>query len=81
LRLDVVVNNLVAWAHTTEAIRLQSGGFSWRPLIHVRDCRARETLALIAAPDAAVRGEAFNIGWAANGARWGAEREPSAPRP
>ena len=31
LRLDVVLNNLVAWAHTTGAIRLQSDGWSWRP--------------------------------------------------
>jgi nucleoside-diphosphate-sugar epimerase len=61
LRLDVVLNNLVAWAHTTGAIRLQSDGSSWRPLIHVRDV-ARATLALLDAPDEAVRGEAFNIG-------------------
>ena len=45
LRLDVVLNNLVAWAHTTGAIRLQSDGSSWRPLVHVRDV-ARATLAL-----------------------------------
>jgi nucleoside-diphosphate-sugar epimerase len=61
LRLDIVLNNLVAWAHTTGAIRLQSDGSSWRPLIHVRDV-ARATLALLEAPDEAVRGEAFNIG-------------------
>jgi hypothetical protein len=42
LRLDVVLNNLVAWAHTTGAIRLQSDGSSWRPLVHVRGvARAR----------------------------------------
>lgn len=61
LRLDIVLNNLVAWAHTTGAIRLQSDGSSWRPLIHVRDV-ARATLALLEAPDQVVRGEAFNIG-------------------
>jgi nucleoside-diphosphate-sugar epimerase len=61
LRLDIVLNNLVAWAHTTGAIRLQSDGSSWRPLIHVRDV-ARATLALLEAPDEVVRGEAFNIG-------------------
>ena len=37
LRLDIVVNNLVAWAHTTGSIRLLSDGMSWRPLVHVRD--------------------------------------------
>jgi nucleoside-diphosphate-sugar epimerase len=61
LRLDVVLNNLVAWAHTTGAIRLQSDGTSWRPLVHVRDI-AHATLALLAAPEEAVAGEAFNIG-------------------
>lgn len=61
LRLDVVLNNLVAWAHTTGSIRLQSDGRSWRPLVHVRDI-ARATLALLEAPEEVVRGEAYNIG-------------------
>jgi len=61
LRLDVVLNNLVAWAHTTGTIRLQSDGTSWRPLVHVRDI-ARATLTLLEAPEDDVCGEAFNIG-------------------
>jgi nucleoside-diphosphate-sugar epimerase len=61
LRLDVVLNNLVAWAHTTQSIRLLSDGMSWRPLVHIRDI-ARATLALLTAPSADVAGEAFNIG-------------------
>ena len=61
LRLDIVLNNLVAWAHTTGAIRLQSDGTSWRPLVHVQDV-ARATLALLDAPVELVAGEAFNIG-------------------
>ena len=61
LRLDVVLNNLVAWAHTTGAIRLLSDGRSWRPLVHVRDI-AKATIALLAAPTKDVSGEAFNIG-------------------
>ena len=61
LRLDIVLNNLVAWAHTTGAIRLQSDGMSWRPLVHVRDV-ARAALALLDAPAELVTGEAFNIG-------------------
>jgi nucleoside-diphosphate-sugar epimerase len=61
LRLDVVLNNLVAWAHTTGAIRLLSDGTSWRPLVHIRDI-AKATLALLAAPAEDVAGEAFNIG-------------------
>jgi len=61
LRLDVVLNNLVAWAHTTGAIRLLSDGMSWRPIVHVRDI-GRATLALLDAPPAEVAGAAFNIG-------------------
>jgi nucleoside-diphosphate-sugar epimerase len=61
LRLDVVLNNFVAWAHTTGAIRLLSDGMSWRPLVHIRDI-AKATLALLAAPARDVAGEAFNIG-------------------
>jgi nucleoside-diphosphate-sugar epimerase len=61
LRLDIVLNNLVGWAHTTGAINLQSDGTAWRPLVHVRDITAA-TIALLAAPADAVRGEAFNIG-------------------
>jgi nucleoside-diphosphate-sugar epimerase len=68
LRLDVVLNNLVAWAHTTGAIRLQSDGSSWRPLVHVRDV-ARATLALLGASEDVVRGQAFNIGSAAQNYR------------
>jgi nucleoside-diphosphate-sugar epimerase len=61
LRLDVVLNNLVAWAHTTGAIRLQSDGSAWRPLVHVRDV-ATATNALLEAPLELVHAEAFNIG-------------------
>jgi nucleoside-diphosphate-sugar epimerase len=61
LRLDIVLNNLVGWAHTTGAIRLQSDGTSWRPLVHVRDV-ARATAVLLDAPADVVSGQAFNIG-------------------
>jgi nucleoside-diphosphate-sugar epimerase len=63
LRLDIVLNNLVAWAHTTGAIKLLSDGSSWRPLIHIRDIGAA-TLALLDAPAEDLAGEAFNIGTA-----------------
>jgi nucleoside-diphosphate-sugar epimerase len=61
LRLDIVLNNLVAWAHTTGAIRLLSDGMSWRPLVHVHDV-ARAALAIVDAPPERVGGRAFNIG-------------------
>ena len=61
LRLDIVLNNLVAWAHTTGAIKLLSDGTSWRPLVHIRDI-AKATLALLSAPAQELAGDAFNIG-------------------
>src|SRR5689334_6675609 len=61
LRLDIVLNNLAAWAHTTGRIRLLSDGTAWRPLVHVRDV-AKAALAMLEAPDDRIRGEAFNIG-------------------
>ena len=61
LRLDIVLNNLAAWSHTTGRIRLLSDGTAWRPLVHVRDV-AKATLALLEAPEDEIRGEAFNIG-------------------
>jgi len=56
-----VLNNLTAWAHTTGAIRLQSDGMAWRPLVHIRDI-SRATIALLDASADEIRGEAFNIG-------------------
>ena len=50
LRLDIVLNNLAAWAHTTGRIRLLSDGTAWRPLVHVRDV-AKTALALLDAPE------------------------------
>src|SRR5207247_864570 len=41
LRVDLVVNSLVGFAHTTGEILIQSDGTPWRPLVHVEDiCRA-----------------------------------------
>jgi nucleoside-diphosphate-sugar epimerase len=61
LRLDIVLNNLAAWAHTTGRIRLLSDGTAWRPLVHVEDV-ARAALALLEAPIELVGGQAFNVG-------------------
>lgn len=60
LRCDIVLNNLVAWAHTTGAVRLKSDGTPWRPIVHIRDISKAFLLAL-AAPSATVGGMAFNI--------------------
>jgi nucleoside-diphosphate-sugar epimerase len=61
LRLDIVLNNLAAWAHTTGKIRILSDGTPWRPLVHIRDI-SRATIALLEAPRDAVHAESFNIG-------------------
>jgi nucleoside-diphosphate-sugar epimerase len=61
LRLDIVLNNLVGWALTTGAVRLQSDGMAWRPLIHVQDMAAA-IAASLAAPRELIHGQAFNAG-------------------
>lgn len=61
MRFDVVLNNLVAWAVTTDSIKIQSDGTPWRPLVHVEDiCRA--FMAALMAPQEAIHNEAFNVG-------------------
>ena len=60
LRCDVVLNNLVAWAHTTGAVRLKSDGTPWRPIIHIEDISRAAALALDA-PRELVAGQAFNV--------------------
>ena len=61
LRLDLVLNNLVGWAHTTGSVKILSDGTPWRPLVHIEDI-SRATVAILDAPLDQVRGEAFNIG-------------------
>ena len=61
LRLDLVLNNLVAWAHTTGRVRLLSDGTPWRPVVHVGDIGAAFAAAL-AAPRERVHAQAFNVG-------------------
>src|SRR4029079_7636743 len=61
LRLDVVLNNLVGWAVTTGAVRLQSDGRAWRPLIHGEDMARAVSLAL-SVPRERIHGQAFNAG-------------------
>jgi nucleoside-diphosphate-sugar epimerase len=60
-RADLVLNNLVAWAHTTGAVKIMSDGTPWRPLVHVQDI-ARAFLAALSAPRQAVHNQAFNVG-------------------
>lgn len=61
LRLDLMVNNLMASAFTTGDIRITSDGSPWRPLIHVKDI-ARAFLAFLDAPRKQIHNLAVNIG-------------------
>ena len=61
LRVDVVVNNLVGYAHTIGEVLIQSDGSPWRPLVHIEDI-ARAFLAALDAPRDVVHNEAFNVG-------------------
>jgi nucleoside-diphosphate-sugar epimerase len=61
LRLDLVLNNLVAWAATTGRVFLRSLGTSWRPLVHVEDI-AQAYITLLHAPRDRVHNQAFNVG-------------------
>jgi len=61
LRADVVLNNLVCWAHTTGKIRIMSDGTPWRPIVHIADI-ARAFAAAMVAPRNLVHNQAFNVG-------------------
>lgn len=61
LRLDLVLNNLVAWALTTGVVKLLSDGTPWRPVVHAEDiCRA--FVAVLEAPRERIHDQAFNVG-------------------
>lgn len=68
LRFDIVLNNLVAWAHTTGKIHLKSDGSPWRPIVHIEDI-SRAFIAALEAPQDAVFNEAFNVGQTAHNYR------------
>jgi nucleoside-diphosphate-sugar epimerase len=61
LRLDIVLNDLVAAAYTTGRVYIKSDGTPWRPIIHIRDIVAA-ALAVLEAPREAVHNQTFNVG-------------------
>lgn len=61
LRLDIVLNDLVAWAHTTGRVYIKSDGTPWRPIVHIRDITAA-ILSVLEAPKEAIHNETFNVG-------------------
>jgi len=61
LRVDLVLNNLIASAVTSGRIVMQSDGTPWRPIVHVGDVSAA-FLAVLEAPSEAIHNQAFNVG-------------------
>lgn len=61
IRLDLVLNDLVATAFTTGRVLLKSDGTPWRPIVHVEDI-SRAFIAAATAPRRAVHNQIFNIG-------------------
>jgi nucleoside-diphosphate-sugar epimerase len=61
LRIDLVVNNLLACAHALGEIRIMSDGSPWRPLTHCRDIAAA-FVACLEAPRERLHNVAVNIG-------------------
>jgi len=61
LRIDLVVNNLLACAVARGDIRIMSDGSPWRPLVHCKDI-ARAFIAFLEAPKEVIHNQIVNIG-------------------
>lgn len=61
LRLDIVLNDLVALAYTTGRVYIKSDGTPWRPIVHIRDI-VGAALAVLETPREAVHNQTFNVG-------------------
>lgn len=61
LRLDIVLNDLVAAAYTQGRVYIKSDGTPWRPIVHIRDIIGA-ALAVLEAPREAIHNETFNVG-------------------
>ena len=61
LRCDIVFNNLVACAYTTNKIEIKSDGTPWRPVVHIQDVCAA-FIAGLNAPKELIGGRAYNVG-------------------
>lgn len=59
--MDLLLNNLVGWAHATGKVRILSDGTPWRPIVHVEDI-ARAFAAVLGAPVSAIHKQVFNVG-------------------
>ena len=61
LRLDIVLNDLVAWAYTKGKVFIKSDGTPWRPIVHIRDIIAA-VVSVLDAPREIVHKQVFNVG-------------------
>ena len=61
LRLDIVLNDLVASACTTGLVYIKSDGTPWRPIVHIRDIIGA-VVAVLDAPRETVHNQTFNVG-------------------
>jgi nucleoside-diphosphate-sugar epimerase len=61
LRLDIVLNDFVASAHTTSRVYIKSDGTPWRPIVHIRDIVAA-VVAALEAPREVVHNQTLNVG-------------------
>jgi nucleoside-diphosphate-sugar epimerase len=61
LRLDIVLNDLVAAALTTGLVYIKSDGTPWRPIVHIRDIIAAVS-AVLATPRETIHNQTFNVG-------------------
>jgi nucleoside-diphosphate-sugar epimerase len=61
LRLDIVLNDLVASAYTSGRVYIKSDGTPWRPIIHIRDIISA-MLSALEAPREAIHNQVFNVG-------------------
>lgn len=61
LRLDIVLNDLVASACTSGRIYIKSDGTPWRPIVHIRDIIGA-VVAVLDAPREVVHNQTLNVG-------------------
>jgi nucleoside-diphosphate-sugar epimerase len=61
LRMDIVLNDLVAWAFVAGRVYIKSDGTPWRPIVHIRDIVAA-VISVLEAPREAIHNQTFNVG-------------------
>lgn len=61
LRLDIVLNDFVAGAYTTDRIYIKSDGTPWRPIVHIRDI-VGAVVAVLEVPREVVHNQTLNVG-------------------